>query len=68
MENNEWEVRKDSCHVISCANLALNCKQTVLHQSNHRADQGRNAVPAAYMCKTSPLATTCLIYTPVGAE
>jgi hypothetical protein len=67
MENNEWEVQKDSCHVISSANLALNYKQTVLHQSNHHADQDRNAVPAEYMCKTSPLAATCLICTPVGA-
>jgi len=38
-----------------------------LHQSNHRADQDSNAVPAGYICITSPLATTCSMCTPVGA-
>jgi hypothetical protein len=63
MENNKREARKDSCHVISSANLALNCKQTVLHQSNHHADQDRYAVPAEYITTS----TTCLICTPFGA-
>jgi hypothetical protein len=57
----------ENVHKSQAIDLHTNWTHKKLHQSNHHADQDWYAVPAEYMCKISPLATTCLMCTPVGA-